>query len=76
MRTKTANEIISQSKRIFAALDKAAPDYSVRLHTITEKGRAYLHNIARHHGKPYGLKTWQQIGDVPVPASNYAKFNS
>lgn len=73
MRTKTAKEIISQAKRIFAALDKDAPDYSARLHSIAEIGRAYLHNIAAHYGKPYGLKTWQQIGNKPVPVSVYAK---
>lgn len=42
-------------------------------HTIAEIGRAYLHNIADHYGTSYGLKTWQQIGDSPVPASIYAK---
>lgn len=73
MKTKTAKEITSQTKRIFAALDKAAPDYSARLHSIAEIGRAYLHNIARHYGKPYGPKTWRQIGNKPVPASVYAK---
>lgn len=73
MRTKSANEIIKQTKRIFAALDKAAPDYSARLHSIAEIGRAYLHNIAAHYGKSYGLKAWQQIGNIPVPASIYAK---
>lgn len=73
MKTKTAKEIISQSKRIFATLDKSAPNYSARLHSIAEIGRAYLRNIARHHGKPYGLKTWRQIGGNPVPASIYAK---
>lgn len=73
MRTKTASEIIRQGKRIFAALDKAAPDYSARLHSIAEIGRVYLHNIARHYGKPYGLKTWRQIGNIPVPASVYTK---
>lgn len=69
---KTTNEIISQSKRIFAALDKAAPDYSARLHTIAEIGRAYLHNISRHYGKPYGLKAWRQIGNNPVAREIYA----
>lgn len=70
---KTANEIIAQSKRIFAQLDKIAPDYSVKLHTIAEIGRRYLHNIATHYKKPYGLKTWQKIGNNPLPASIYAK---
>ena len=73
MKTKTVKEIISQSKRIFAALDKSAPDYSARLHLIAEIGRAYLRNIAQHYGKPYDLKTWRQIGENPVPASIYTK---
>lgn len=42
-------------------------------HIIAEIGRVYLHNIAQHHGKPYGLKTWQKIGDIPLPASIYAR---
>lgn len=73
MRTKSTNEIIKQTKRIFAALDKSAPGYSERLHAIAEIARRYLHNIARHYGRPYGLKTWRQIGNIPVPASVYAK---
>lgn len=73
MRTKTPKGIISQSKRIIATLDKAAPDYSAQLHKIAEIGRVYLHNMAAHFGKPYGPKTWQEIGKKPVPASVYAK---
>lgn len=42
-------------------------------HTIAEIVRAYLDNIADHYGTSYGLKTWQQIGDRPIPASIYAK---
>lgn len=70
---KTANEIIAQSKRMFARLDKAAPDYSVKLYAIAEIGRRYLHNVAHHYGKPYGSETWQKIGNNPLPASIYAK---
>lgn len=70
---KTANEIIRQGRRIMLELDKTAPDYIDRLRTIAGIGRHYLHNIARHYGKPYGIKTWQEIGDHPLPASIYAK---
>lgn len=70
---KTANEIIRQGKRMMSELDKTAPDYSDRLHTIAEIGRHYLHNIARHYGKPYGIKTWQKIGNNPLPSSIYTK---
>ena len=70
---KTATEVIAQSKRIFAQLDKSAPDYSDKLRTTAEIGRRYLHNIAQHYGKRYGSETWQKIGNNPLPASIYAK---
>ena len=70
---KTATEVIAQSKRIFAQLDKSAPNYSDKLRTIAEIGRRYLHNFARYYGKPYGRETWQKISKNPLPASIYAK---
>lgn len=69
---KTANEIISQSKRIFAYY-RNTPQYPAKLHTTAEIGRRYLHNIAQHYGKRYGSETWQKIGNNPLPASIYAK---
>lgn len=59
-----------QTIRMFATSRKNGCKWH---HAIAEIGRAYLHNIADHYGKPYGLKTWQQIGNKPVPASIYAK---
>lgn len=67
---KTANEIIAQGKRMFV-LSRTRDCY--KHHTIAEIERAYLHNIARHYGKPYGLKTWQQVGNKPLSREIYAK---
>lgn len=67
---KTANEIIAQSKRLFV-ISRVRGCY--KHHTIAEIGRTYLRNISRHYGKPYGPKTWQEIGDKAIPSSIYAK---
>ena len=53
------------------AMSRARECY--RHYQIAEIGRAYLRNIARHYGRPYGLKTWQQIGDSLVSREIYAR---
>ena len=66
---KTANEIRQQARRMFV-ISRERECY--RHHRITEISRGYLHNTARHYGKPYGLKTWQQIGEKTVSREIYA----
>ena len=70
MRTKSANEIRKQGKRIMCNLgldDKTRNRYFF----VTSSLRRYLANIAKHYNKPYSGLTWDEIGDNKVSRNIY-----
>lgn len=71
MRTKTANEIRTQAKRLHGQLKIGVDSSRIRL--IADIGRKYLHNIANHYGMSYGPKTWEKIGNNKLSSEIYAK---
>lgn len=76
MKTKSANEIREQVKRMMREIYGGCnmpEEQRRRYNNIKEIAKKYLQNICRHYGKKYGSKTWQEIGENKLPKYIYAK---